>query len=851
MKMLRIIAALVAVCLPAMAAEQSSFVLPTSPVAGANDLGSLTANYYNPAMRALAGSHNGPTAPANGPGGAPLLGQPWFDTSASPSINLRYWDGASWATLATLDASTHAWIIASASTIRSVTGTSDTLLDGDRGKLVDVANAGSVALTLPQAGTGGVFSAGWYATVRNSGAGTVTITPTTSLIDGASSLALRTGQALTIRSDGTNYKTTLLHQPANANLWGLSSLSTAADKCVYWTGAGLPALIDCKSWFRSVMAAADVASGRAALGLTIGSDIQAFNANLAAWAGLTGAAGKVGYFTGPGAMAMFDSTSFGRSLSNAADAAALRTLAGLANVVNLDTSTQANVSFTGLSAAAAAADADTFPVNQGAGNLKQTFAAIKTWIKAWIVKGDVGLGNVANVDTTNAANISSGTLPAARMPSPSASTLGGLQSLTCSSSNWFRTLSTSGALGCAQPAFSDLSGQLSASTQISGSVPIANGGSNASTIPAARVNFNIESVTTLTNANLAATISDRVIATTATNLTAARTVTLPSLSTYNPGQQTVVVDSGGAINGVNTLTITANGSDTINGASSLVISSQYGGAVLWPIGANKWGYIASAGGGGGGVSQVTCGTGLDGGTITSSGTCSLSAARRTLPTVQSFTSGSGTYTTPANVLRLEIKMVGGGSGGGAGGVGTLSTAGGNTTFGSRTAGGAAGSSNLAAGTPGSASGGLINIPGSYGGVGSTNILNVILTGAGGQGGSSCLGGSGGGSDAASGTAAATNSGSGGGGSSSAGNATNRSGHGGSSGGCVYDIINGPASTYSYAVGTAGAGASNGTYSGGTGAAGRIDVIEHYNFLLKRDLDPHANDNTPMWLNVAA
>jgi hypothetical protein len=97
--------------------------------------------------------------------------------------------------------------IRGASLVNAQVGTTYTVVDGDRAKLVTHSNAAAIATTLPVAGGGGTFVSGWYYYTENRGAGTVTITPTTSTIDGATTLALTTNQGAIIMSDGTNYFT--------------------------------------------------------------------------------------------------------------------------------------------------------------------------------------------------------------------------------------------------------------------------------------------------------------------------------------------------------------------------------------------------------------------------------------------------------------------------------------------------------------------------------------------------------------------------------------------------------------------------------------------------------------------
>lgn len=95
---------------------------------------------------------------------------------------------------------------ANTSAVRATTTTSEALANSDQNKLVTFSNAGAVAATIAQAGGGGNFASGWAVSLKNLGAGIVTLTATTSTIDGSGSvIRLMPGQGLDLYSDGTNY----------------------------------------------------------------------------------------------------------------------------------------------------------------------------------------------------------------------------------------------------------------------------------------------------------------------------------------------------------------------------------------------------------------------------------------------------------------------------------------------------------------------------------------------------------------------------------------------------------------------------------------------------------------------
>lgn len=101
-------------------------------------------------------------------------------------------------------------------TLNTQTGTSYAVASTDAGAIITASNASAQAYTIVQANTAG-FTSGFGTTISNIGAGTVTLTATTSTFGNAlTTLVIAPGQIADIGSDGTNYPFSALSLPVIA-----------------------------------------------------------------------------------------------------------------------------------------------------------------------------------------------------------------------------------------------------------------------------------------------------------------------------------------------------------------------------------------------------------------------------------------------------------------------------------------------------------------------------------------------------------------------------------------------------------------------------------------------------------
>lgn len=115
----------------------------------------------------------------------------------------------------------------------------------------------------------------------------------------------------------------------DAELSAIAGLASAADRLPYFTGSGTAALATFTSFGRNLVDDADASAARTTLGLVIGTDVLAPDAELTAIAGLTSAADRLPYFTGSGTAALATFTSAGRNLVDDATTADQLTTLGV------------------------------------------------------------------------------------------------------------------------------------------------------------------------------------------------------------------------------------------------------------------------------------------------------------------------------------------------------------------------------------------------------------------------------------------------------------------------------------------------------------------------------------------
>lgn len=150
------------------------------------------------------------------------------------------------------------------------------------------------------------------------------------------------------------------------------------------------------------------------------------------------------------------------------------------------------------------------------------------------------------------------------LANPSATTIGGVQSVAAVASQWINSISTSGVPALSQPAFTNISGTIAVSQLPAGGAP--------------------RSQTLFTGTSLTLSTEQILVC----DCSAAATLTLPSAA-GRAGQQITIKDSTGKAL-ANPITINRAGSDLIDGQTSYVLQNNRAGVTLVPttVGTAGW-----------------------------------------------------------------------------------------------------------------------------------------------------------------------------------------------------------------------------------------------------------------------